>query len=81
MDALAAGEPVERVFRAEALIGVDDREAALDALEASAPDREPDLAWKLAYGHFTRLGEEPRYQALLRRAGFGDHSAPRNSEQ
>jgi len=73
---LASGQHVERVFRAEALIGVNDIPGALDALEESARYREPDLPWKLAYGHFVRLRAEPRYQALLKQVGVGDHTRP-----
>jgi hypothetical protein len=74
LTSLETSQHVERVFDAEALIGVGDPQGALDALEASARDREPDLLWKLAYGHFSRLRAEPRYQALLRRVGVGDHA-------
>jgi len=74
LTSLQTSQHVERVFDAEALIGVGDPQGALDALEASARDREPDLLWKLAYGHFSRLRAEPRYQALLRRVGVGDHA-------
>jgi serine/threonine-protein kinase len=75
--ALEASQHVERVFQAEALIGVGDLQGATVALEASARDREPDLLWKLAYGHFTRLRTEPRYEALLRRVGVTDHRGGR----
>jgi serine/threonine-protein kinase len=71
---LEASQHVQQVFHAEALIGVGDRIGALEALEASARNREPDLLWKLAYGHFSRLRTEPRYQVLLSRVGVSDHS-------
>jgi hypothetical protein len=61
---------VQRVFLAEAHIGLNDRAGALDALEESAGAREPDLTWKLAYGHFDQLRGEPRYEALLARVGL-----------
>jgi hypothetical protein len=64
---------VERVFLAEALIGVNDRSGALDTLEESARFREPDLLWKLSYGHFARLRGNPRYAALIRRVGVSEH--------
>jgi serine/threonine-protein kinase len=77
LNQLADTQHVERVFRAEALIGVSDPRGALDALEESARYREPDLPWKLAYGHFARLRGQPRYQALLRQVGVGDHTGGR----
>jgi tetratricopeptide (TPR) repeat protein len=64
---LAQRQYVQRVFVAEARLGVDDRAGALDALEESARVREPDLTWKLAYGHFNELRGEPRYRALMER--------------
>jgi len=70
---LARGQHVERVYLAEALIGVNDRSGALDALEESARSREPDLPWKLSYGHLDRLRGEPRYERLLRRVGVVVH--------
>jgi hypothetical protein len=70
---LGRQQHVERVYLAEALIGVDDRPGALDALEESARSREPDLPWKLSYGHLDRLRGEPRYGALLKRVGVSVH--------
>jgi hypothetical protein len=43
---------------------------SLDALEESARNREPDLLWKLAYGHFEQLRGEARFDALLGRVGI-----------
>jgi serine/threonine-protein kinase len=70
---MGRGQHVERVYLAEALIGVDDRRGALDALEESARSREPDLVWKLSYGHLDRLRGEPRYEALVKRVGVPVH--------
>jgi eukaryotic-like serine/threonine-protein kinase len=70
---LRRGQHVERVYLAEALIGVDDRSGALDALEESARYREPDLPWKLSFGHLDRLRGEPRYAALIKRVGVSVH--------
>jgi serine/threonine-protein kinase len=63
---------VQRVFVAEARLGVGDRAGALDALEESARIRDSDLTWKLAYGHFSELREEPRYAALMARIGLAN---------
>jgi tetratricopeptide (TPR) repeat protein len=73
LNELGRQQHVERVYLAEALIGVDDRPGALDALEESARSREPDLPWKLSYGHLDRLRGEPRYGALLKRVGVSVH--------
>ena len=73
---LARRQYVQRVFAAEALVGVGDRAGALDALEESARVRESDLTWKLAYGHFKELRGEPRYSALMSRIGLPDARTP-----
>jgi DNA-binding SARP family transcriptional activator/TolB-like protein/tetratricopeptide (TPR) repeat protein len=73
LNELGRQQHVERVYLAEALIGVDDRPGALDALEESARSREPDLPWKLSYGHLDRLRGEPRYDALVKRVGVSVH--------
>ena len=67
---LARRQYVQRVFIAEARLGVGDRAGALDALEESARLRESDLTWKLAYGHFNELRGESRYQALMSHIGL-----------
>ena len=73
LNELGRGQHIERVYLAEALIGVDDRSGALHALEESARYREPDLPWKLSFGHLDRLRGEPRYDVLVKRVGVSVH--------
>ena len=72
LNQIARRQYVQWVFLAEAHLGVNDRAGSLDALEESAAAREPDLTWKLAYGHFDELRNEPRLQALLSRVGLAE---------
>jgi tetratricopeptide (TPR) repeat protein len=54
------------------LLGLGERPAALDRLEAAYAERQPQLIWMGLDATFDPLRTEPRFQELLRRIGLPD---------
>jgi len=54
------------------LLGLGERSAALDRLEAAYDERQPQLIWMGLDPSFDPLRAEPRFQDLLRRIGVPD---------
>lgn len=61
---------VQSVFLATARLGLGDRAGALEALEASMRARDRDFFWKVGYGEFEEMRDDPRYEDLLRQVGL-----------
>ncbi|HEV3469364.1 MAG TPA: winged helix-turn-helix domain-containing protein [Pyrinomonadaceae bacterium] len=66
----AAGERVPATRLARAYAGVGDRERALESLEAAVGAREPMLVFLGTHPQWDPVREDPRFGALLRRAGL-----------
>jgi tetratricopeptide (TPR) repeat protein len=75
LTALAASRYVSPVSIAQVHVGLDEPDAANDALERAADLRATDLVWIAVRPLFRPLFATPRFQAVLARMGLGTSRA------
>ena len=70
LDNAARTSTVSSQYPAYVLLGLGEREAALDKLEAAYEERQPALIWMGLDPSYSALRSEPRFRDLLRRIGL-----------